>query len=313
MKKLKTKIIVLVILLFALGCKKSGIAESNEEQTIEQIAKEFNFSLADISQVKERILKMYGTPKKWKEKILEVRAKKKTKASTNRTTTSFKLTVEYWGYNFQFENVPDDVTIKDYLETVGFSTYQLSCDNAGCSPTCIGKLLSGLLDQSSQSFLNDCELEGGYFLPCVSYCLSDCRIKFADDMYPTPMTGGNSYCASDDDYDYGPDVAHSDVNWKVMDKPNDPDDWGVRSSEYFKGKRKATEPQGGHFVWIKHYTSVCSFCNMSNPYNNWYEELNEVKIITPQLTSSRVKGHLNYNGATKYADETKTFTFSEIF
>ena len=88
---------------------------------------------------------------------------------------TYKVTIisECEGFNSTIE-VPDDKYILDAVEDQGIDV-PYSCRTGACS-TCVCKISRGKVAQPDQSFLDEKQLEEGYFLPCVAYPTSDMTI-----------------------------------------------------------------------------------------------------------------------------------------
>lgn len=80
--------------------------------------------------------------------------------------SGYRVRVNYGGTSYEF-HCPEDAYILDTAEEVGL-ILPYSCRAGACS-TCACGVISGSIDDSDQSYLDDEQRQAGFFLSCVAY------------------------------------------------------------------------------------------------------------------------------------------------
>jgi ferredoxin len=89
--------------------------------------------------------------------------------------SNYKVTLDIPGVGLKVIEVSDDTYIQEAAVGAGIEL-PYDCGAGSCS-TCAARLVSGKVEQSDQSYLDDEQIKEGLILLCVSYARSDCLIK----------------------------------------------------------------------------------------------------------------------------------------
>lgn len=162
-----------------------------------------------------------------------------------------------------------------------------ACDNGGTQPVCIDWYWTEYNTDTGE-IISETYISTTCYDPCTE-------------------TGGGNGSGGDPNLD--PEVeAYKNYYWKVYEPETHM--WQIYSWEAFRGKRKAGEPQGGHFTRANHVESTCNY-GLGIVYQ---EDENEM-TVADQWVNSIVKGHWRQgnNGTVNYIEGAKLMGFNKIF
>lgn len=161
-----------LIICFLPSCNEEETIITDALVTAEDIENEFGFIITTPHEV---LLERYGSWEKYRALLVDFNVKKE-EGHAIHTENIYKVRL----YN-DAERLDETIEAPfdlDILEAALENGIDLPySDRAGVSPACAGQLMSGEVDQSEQSFLEDEHLIRGYVLLCVAYALGDCTIE----------------------------------------------------------------------------------------------------------------------------------------
>jgi ferredoxin len=146
--------------------------------SLEQIIEKFGIERKDAKRVtaektfnfNAQIIKRYGSYDNWYiniKKALKKKELRKQQTSFSENNLSIDVIDSNTGIEMDLFGNPF-YNIMDVLGVQGWE-FSSDCEQAGCSTTCISYIMEGEIDDSEQSYLSDCERDGNWFLPCVTY------------------------------------------------------------------------------------------------------------------------------------------------
>ncbi|CAK9034298.1 unnamed protein product [Durusdinium trenchii] len=122
-----------------------------------------------------KVLLLFGTVSDVYQRRLWTGVSRRVFTRENKVTLRrYKVTLQSDEESVSFECAADEYVLAQ-AEEQGIEMPSL-CRYGNCA-ACIGKLLSGHMDQSEQVYLTEEELEEGYCITCVGYPASDVTIK----------------------------------------------------------------------------------------------------------------------------------------
>jgi hypothetical protein len=107
-------------------------------------------------------------------------------------------------------------------------------------------------------------------------------------------------------------AAKRSVMWVVALSPPWAATGEIKSMELIKGKRVASEPQGGHFVWLQHMDDACTYCSFGGEGSSFYRESFN-GTASGQSAGAEISGTVYYLGLTNIVSGSKSWTFQELF